>query len=307
MQTYYIYMATNKINGKSYIGQTKDFEHRKKTHIQRRDGYCDPNSIFHKALDKYGADNFEWTILATIPGKELANAFERYFIAVYNTFKPNGYNLTKGGDGGSMWNAIPIVRLTPDGKFIKRYDCAADTIADGFYNGCAIRCCRKPYMEVNGSIFMFEEDYKKYGPRKKAKKPRFDYQKRAIYQCDMDGNLIKKFDRIADAEEELGIGHSHIVGCARGTYKTASGFIFVYPEDFPIKDIESKKKKKAGCKVAKVDKETGEILAIYDRMVDAAKDVGGTHKGIWKAVRGQTKTAYGFKWISQDANIEITA
>lgn len=295
MRTYCIYKATNKINGKSYIGQTVDFEHRKHTHIHRRDGYCDPNSIFHKAIDKYGEENFEWEILGSIPGKELANSFERYCIAIYNTYKPNGYNMTKGGDGGSMWNAIPVVCLTLDGEFVRRYDCAAETEIDGFSRGSVLKSCRDACSSTKGHIFMFEDEYEKNGGR--AKEKRMARQAREIYQCDMDGNLIKKYKMIADAENELGISHTRIVGCAKGRDRTAGGFIFVYPEDFPIKDIESHRFKKAGLPVAKVDPKSGEILATYDRIVDAAKDIGGSHKVIWKAARGQTGTAYGFKWM----------
>ena len=54
-----IYKATNKINGKSYIGQTtKELDERIKGHLN-----SNKNLYFHKALEKYSIDNFEWTIL----------------------------------------------------------------------------------------------------------------------------------------------------------------------------------------------------------------------------------------------------
>lgn len=296
MRTFKIYKATNKINGKSYIGQSIDFEHRKHTHIHRRDKYCDPNSLFHKALDKYGEENFEWEILAEIPGKEFANAFEREMIRKYNTYKPNGYNLTKGGDGGSMWNAIPVVRLTLDGEFVKRYDSACEASEDGFYSGGVLQSCRDATSQTKGFIFMYEDEYKKKGGRRKRYKVPKDAK--AIYQCDMNGNLIKKYSSIADAERETNISHSRIIGCAKGRDKSADGYIFVYPEDFPIKDLESHKKRVKGHKVFKVDPVTGEILGRYDRMTDAARELGGSHKTIHKVV-DTDKTAYGFKWISQ--------
>lgn len=298
MRTFYIYKATNKFNGKSYIGQTIDFEQRKHTHIHRRDGFCDPNSIFHKALDKYGEDAFEWEILAEIPGKSFANTFEREMIRKYNTYKPNGYNLTKGGDGGSMWNAIPVVCLTLDGKFVKRYESASEASEDGFYYGGVLKSCRDASSQTKGFIFMFEDEYKKNGGRRKADRP-MPNNAREIYQCDMDGNLIKKFPMVSLAEKELGINHCHIVECAKGIYKSAGGYIFVYPEDFPIKDIESHKKKVKGRKVCKVDPKTGEIVAKYDRMSDAARELNGSHKMIHKVVDKPNKTAYGFRWISQ--------
>lgn len=299
MREYTIYKATNKINGKSYIGQTIDFEHRKHTHIHRRDGHCDPNSIFHMALDKYGEENFEWEELMKVPSKEFANAMEKTMIWKYGTYKPNGYNLTKGGDGGSMWNAMPVVCLTLDGVFVKRYDSASEAEKDGFYYGGVLKSCRNESSKTKNHIFMFEDDYKKNGTRIYTKQKMITKRSKGIYQCDMDGNLLRKFKSIAIAESELGINHSTIVGCAKGTYKSAGGFIFVYPEDFPIKSIESHKKKKKGRKVAKVDKDTGEILATYDRMSDAANELGGSHKMIHKVVDDPTRTAYGFRWISQ--------
>jgi group I intron endonuclease len=87
-----IYKATNRINGKSYIGFSTNYSKRKKRHEKRKHG-----EYFHKALKKYGVENFEWTIL-----KE--NAIledEIQFIEEYQTFWEygKGYNLTKGGEG----------------------------------------------------------------------------------------------------------------------------------------------------------------------------------------------------------------
>lgn len=299
LREYTIYKATNKINGKSYIGQTIDFEHRKHTHIHRRDGYCDPNSIFHMALDKYGEENFEWEELMKVPSKEFANAMEKTMIQKYGTYKPNGYNLTKGGDGGSMWNAMPVVCLALDGEFVKRYDSASEAEKDGFYYQGILRVCRGELRKTKGHIFMFESDYKNHGARSYIETPNLSKKSKEVYQCDLDGNFIETFPSVREAEKVTGIGHSHIHGCLNGTYKTAGGYIFVYPKDFPIKDIESHKKKVKGHKVAQVDKNTGEIIAVYDRMTDAAKVVGGTHKGIHKVIDKPTRTAYGFKWISQ--------
>lgn len=298
MRTFYIYKATNKINGKSYIGQTTNFAKRKRDHINVRDGRRDPNSIFHRAIDKYGKENFTWEILAIIPGKSLANAYECEMIRKYNSYKPFGYNMTKGGDGGSMWNAIPVVCLTLNGKFVKKYDSASEAKEDGFYYGGVLKSCRDQRSQTKGFIFMFEDEYRQKGGRRKAD---FGLTNRAreIYQCDLEGNLIKKFPMVSIAEKELGIEHSRIVGCATGRDKTAGGYIFVYPKDFPIKDIESHKKRVKGRKVCKVDPKTGEVLAKYDRMTDAARELNGSHKMIHKVVDKPDKTAYGFRWISQ--------
>ena len=55
-----IYKATNKINGKVYIGQTiNSLEHRKSGH-EREARYQKETSVyFHNALLKYGFYNFK--------------------------------------------------------------------------------------------------------------------------------------------------------------------------------------------------------------------------------------------------------
>lgn len=86
-----IYKATNLVNNKSYIGQTKNFEKRKKQHLKAKDDY-----VFHQALRKYGKDNFLWEIIEEC-ADELLDDKEIYWIDCYRTFD-SGYNMTSGGD-----------------------------------------------------------------------------------------------------------------------------------------------------------------------------------------------------------------
>lgn len=88
-----IYKITNKVNGKSYIGQTRyTIEFRWKQHQHKKD-----NTYFHNAIHKYGIENFNIEILEECNIEDLNNR-EIFYIAKYDTFK-NGYNLTIGGDG----------------------------------------------------------------------------------------------------------------------------------------------------------------------------------------------------------------
>jgi len=89
-----IYKSTNKINGKCYIGQTvKTLNHRKIGHL----GSTSPSN-FSNALRKYGSDAFKWEIIEECSSKEEMDEMEFHYIKQYNSFKPNGYNLTWGGD-----------------------------------------------------------------------------------------------------------------------------------------------------------------------------------------------------------------
>lgn len=102
-----IYKYENKINKKVYIGQTKCSLH--KRHIkhltQMRRNYDD---YFHRALRKYGVENFELSIVEdNIPIDKLDEK-EIYYIKEYDSFYTSnkGYNMTKGGKWGSPTQKI---------------------------------------------------------------------------------------------------------------------------------------------------------------------------------------------------------
>lgn len=96
-----IYMATNKINSKEYIGQTvNSLNYRKSQHIS--DALNKRNNMyFGRSLKKYGPENFDWEILHNnITNTNDLNKLEIYYIKLYGTYT-NGYNLTFGGNGFS--------------------------------------------------------------------------------------------------------------------------------------------------------------------------------------------------------------
>lgn len=90
---YVIYKATSP-SGKVYIGQTKNFETRKKWHLRM---YNKNKTRFYCAIRKYG-DTFQWEILEHNLTKEEANNKEIYYINLYNSTNADfGYNMTPGG------------------------------------------------------------------------------------------------------------------------------------------------------------------------------------------------------------------
>lgn len=96
-----IYVITNTLNGKKYVGKTtKNLEHRWKEHLttaRSRRSYP-----LYRAMRKYGTIHFTCEVLATGLDEEEINALEVEWIAKLKTFERGlGYNLTKGGDGMS--------------------------------------------------------------------------------------------------------------------------------------------------------------------------------------------------------------
>ena len=111
----FIYKITNKLNGHSYIGQT--IQNVKERFYQHCAIKCDKavlNMAIHKAIQKYGKENFTLEILEEIDST-LLNDREKYWIEYFDTYK-NGYNETLGGQQG----AKPFKSLN-EGEIINQY------------------------------------------------------------------------------------------------------------------------------------------------------------------------------------------
>ena len=94
-----IYKYTNLINGMVYIGQTKQT-------LQQRDykhqTQLNDNTYFHRALKKYGRENFSLELVEeNIPFDKLDEK-EKFYIDFFDSFYTTGkgYNLTQGGQWG---------------------------------------------------------------------------------------------------------------------------------------------------------------------------------------------------------------
>ena len=92
---FYIYEITNKINGKTYIGQ----------HSFREidDGYMGSGILLQAAFKKYGIENFFKSIIASdLETQEEANQAEKLCIIVARHFGKAEYNIADGGQGGAL-------------------------------------------------------------------------------------------------------------------------------------------------------------------------------------------------------------
>ena len=89
---YYLYKITNKVNGKIYVGvhKTKDID----------DGYMGSGKVIRSAIEKYGLDNFDKTIMETFDSSEKMFAREKEIVTEEFLARDDVYNLRRGGSGG---------------------------------------------------------------------------------------------------------------------------------------------------------------------------------------------------------------
>jgi len=100
-----IYLITNAITGKKYVGQSINcIEERWEGHLEEASRKVKKQrGSLHEAIRQYGKDAFEITKIdsGTAHDGELTEK-EKYWIRELNTLQPNGYNiLSSGVSGGS--------------------------------------------------------------------------------------------------------------------------------------------------------------------------------------------------------------
>lgn len=93
-----VYILTNKINDKVYIGQSWNIEKRLDVHSRAS------HQVISRAINRYGWENFDIQIVPTfgdVDQNEL-NLLECYHIDFNNSLFPNGYNMKEGGNNGKL-------------------------------------------------------------------------------------------------------------------------------------------------------------------------------------------------------------
>ena len=102
-----IYKIENLINHQCYIGQSIDIERRWKDHRKTALSKIHNDIVLYRAINKYGINNFLFSVIEECEPEQL-NEKEIYYIQYFNSFVPNGYNATLGGQ-----YAHPS-KITPD-------------------------------------------------------------------------------------------------------------------------------------------------------------------------------------------------
>lgn len=89
-----IYIIENIIDNKKYIGSAKNFKKRWYVHKSTLNNNCHDNLYLQNAWNKYGANNFIFSILEEIEPEKLIEK-EQYYIDLYNVCdRDKGYNLS---------------------------------------------------------------------------------------------------------------------------------------------------------------------------------------------------------------------
>lgn len=200
----FIYVITNDINGKQYVGKTNDtIQARFETHIKdSKRRKCEKRPLY-SAMNKYGIEHFSIEELEECSPEE-APEREKYWIDKLNTYH-YGYNATHGGDGKQLYNYKQIAD-----KYLELQN-QRETAT---FFGCDTFTVRQACKQENIPIL----ERKEVNKNKSGK---------TVAMCDITTNqIVRIFSSIREAAIYLGnIAFSvHIGKVANGKRKTAYGY-----------------------------------------------------------------------------------
>ena len=201
-----IYKITNQLNGKVYIGQSRDIESRWKRH-QRYP--IDSKKPLYLAFKKYGLKNFSFEVIEECPEEDL-NEREQYWIIYYNSYG-NGYNATRGGEGNRKVDVQQIIDS---------------------YNRLGM--CTEVSKELNVSAHTVGKILTQNGVNHYLSTEAWKYKCKPVAQYTKDDVFVQQFDSLTDAARYLiNIGvtktglrtiQGHIGECCRGKHQTVYGY-----------------------------------------------------------------------------------
>lgn len=211
VETGSIYCIENKVNGKKYIGLTKNLRKRFRQHKKNLRNGNHHNRHLQNAWDKYGEINFIFKHLESqIPLTRIEEK-EKYYIELYQSFI-NGYNLTSGGESSKEFSDETIKRMIRSGKekvFTEEHKKNISKSLKGNNNGMYGRShskdTRQKISDANKGKTISEETRKKMSETRKGRKRSEDFKKKiseALKGREFTKEAINKMSKAKKGEKK---------------------------------------------------------------------------------------------------------
>ncbi len=200
--SYTVYLRTNLINGKQYVGQTNNFKQREAQWKSQKCNYANKELSSDRFI--FGLDNWKSDVLAVVETREEAWELEKKYISELSTRHPNGYNRAYGGRtniGGTK----------------------------GYHTS--------PSTEFKKGMISWMKG-KKMSPEHREKDRiahlgKISEKRIPIVKLDLDYNFLKEYTHCEEASKELGFtsGESIRKAC-KDTWRTSGGFKWMHKDDY---------------------------------------------------------------------------
>lgn len=219
-----VYEHVNLFNNKRYIGITSQIP---EVRWQRGSGYRE-NTIFFRAIKKYGWDNFEHNILYEGLSNREALEIESTLIKKYKSLGVS-YNISDGYEELGISKRIPIIVYDTGGNYVGAYiSIHKASIELGIPETNITMALSNKYniTQAKGYVFLKEGD-NILDKLDKVNK-RHSSARRPVIQLTKNGQILAEFNSVSDAANSLGCSTGSISNCLKGRYKTAAGYKWRY-------------------------------------------------------------------------------
>lgn len=299
-----VYIYTNKINNKKYVGQTLNPKHTGKKsryyahnnawwrNRKQSDGTIKKLSLIDQSIYKYGIENFDYEEIfyikdkLSIVKKELDKK-EIYYIDFYQTQNRQfGYNIMPGGNSirfpqENKGLQIAMVQCDLDGNILNEFE--------------SVQKCKQAlnlsnymlYCRINGK---HQNDYiLKYKEGEKLTPEEYRSYKK-IKQYDLDGNLIRVFNSFKEAVNE-GYNYKRIHRCIKGE-------LYSYKDCFWKYDNDEENVKLSQEELQQI-KEQQRRIEMHENMIDANRKIAErkyTKPPICYYLNGEFVKEFQYRW-----------
>lgn len=221
-----IYKITNRVNGKVYIGQTiRSLEHRWKQHCSKSSGCI----YIHRAIQKYGKENFTVEQIDVASDREELNKKEQYWIQHYDCIAPKGYNMTTGGDN--------FERCDDSREKIRKRQTGE---TNSFYGKTHSDEVKKRFSEQRKGENNAMYGSARFGEKNPMYGKHHSEETKQLYREMFSGSnspRAKKvvcvetgevFNTVTDAARYIGKTNTHLCACCKGKVQTCGGYHWRY-------------------------------------------------------------------------------
>lgn len=229
----YIYLLTNKINNKQYVGQTICEDINKRWNQYKKiDKKCIGRCLYN-AFIKHGINNFKFQIICICFDKD-CNTYEKEYIKKYNTLSPNGYNLKEGGNNSKHHpETIELIRASLKGRItcpmtdairLKLSESLRGDKNPNFGKKMSDEQKKKISYTMTNTLYELSEK------QLKALNTGHLENKKKVGKYDNNNNLLEEFKCITEASNITKISRQGISKVCNNikAYNTAGGFIWKF-------------------------------------------------------------------------------
>ncbi|AKQ08406.1 homing endonuclease [Bacillus phage PBC2] len=236
----YVYMIVNTINDKAYIGKTTNIQRRMSRH--KSDAINGVNKYLYNGMRKHGIENFIYYILEEAYSESELNDLEIYYIALYDTYKGYGYNMSEGGDGFLSGENHPMYGMKGDknhnfgrkhtSEWREEHSQRMKGDGNPFYGKSHTEESKKRMSDSKLGRKLSEEHKKKVSENHADISGDKNPMARAVVQLTRDNEFITEYDTSKQGADAVGGDNSPIIKCCKGKQKTAYGYKWMYKEDY---------------------------------------------------------------------------